>query len=75
MLLPHWEAIMANHGSRANPIASVPREHPPHPHTDDAGEVVRVLVGYCLKTTGGPLIRSALRSTVTSKRFAILING
>jgi len=30
---------------------------------------------YCLKTSGGPLVRSTLRSTVTSTRSAILING
>jgi hypothetical protein len=31
--------------------------------------------GYCLRTTGGPLIRFSLRSTVTATRSAILIKG
>ena len=31
--------------------------------------------GYCLKTTGGPLTRLPLRSTVTSTRSAILMKG
>ncbi len=30
---------------------------------------------YCLKTTGGPLTRFALRATVTSTRSAILMKG
>ena len=30
---------------------------------------------YSLKTTGGPLTRFPLKSTVTSTRSAILING
>jgi hypothetical protein len=31
--------------------------------------------GYCLRTTGGPLVRFATRSTVTSTRSAILTSG
>lgn len=30
---------------------------------------------YCLRTTGGPLTRFALKSTVTSTRSAILMKG
>jgi hypothetical protein len=33
------------------------------------------LSGYCLNISGGPLTRLPLRSTVTSTRSAILMNG
>ena len=32
-------------------------------------------VGYCFRTTGGPLVRFALRATFTSTRLAILMKG
>ena len=33
------------------------------------------IADYCLKTSGGPLTRFPLRSTVTSTRSAIFMNG
>ena len=36
---------------------------------------LRDLLDYCLKTMGGPLTRSAFKSTVTSTRSAILMKG
>ena len=45
----------------------------------DAADAVRVALSstsdYCSKSTGGPLILFALRSTVTSTRSAILMKG
>jgi len=54
-----------------------------HAHVCDYPTIMRCntrqyrqrVAGYCLKTNGGPLTRSPLRSTATSTRSAILMNG